>query len=63
MIVQLVKQYKCEDCGLVTNELETYRENIGECFGFPAYETVYLCPHCGSIDLKEYYESEDEEDE
>ena len=41
--------YKCLDCGHIFDEGEQkkWTENVGECFGFPAYETFGCCPLCG----------------
>jgi RecJ-like exonuclease len=41
--------YKCDDCGHIfeDGEEQIVRENHGECFGFPAYESYGACPMCG----------------
>lgn len=38
--------YKCLECGFVFDEPETYRENVGECWGAPAYQDYDGCPMC-----------------
>lgn len=41
--------YKCLDCGHIfeDGEEKRYTENVGECFGFPAYQEFRSCPICG----------------
>lgn len=41
--------YKCCDCGHVFDDsnVKLVHECMGECHGFPAYETYYACPVCG----------------
>ena len=51
----------CNDCGRQFIEPKAYRESRGEFWGFPAYETIYLCPACGGDDFEEYMEHEEEE--
>ena len=48
-------QIHCNDCGMDfdPDELSSYTEHIGDCFGFPAYQTYSVCPLCGSEDLEE----------
>lgn len=59
-------QYKCS-CGAVLKEteieVESYQENMGEFWGAPAYETFYIyrCPRCGSEELEEFMEADNEE--
>lgn len=53
--------YKCEDCGSEFEEPKAERESRGEFWGFPAYETVYGCPRCGS-DCYEEMEAENGSD-
>lgn len=53
--------YKCWNCGLVFEEPKEWKEYRGECFGFPAYETMTGCPNCNS-DYSEI-EGDDEEDD
>lgn len=38
--------YKCLDCGAVFEEPKFWKEDRGECFGFPSYETMSGCPEC-----------------
>lgn len=55
-------QYICADCGNIfaADEIETWRENVGEFWGAPAYETVSGCPYCHSGAIDEYIEKDDE---
>ena len=41
--------YKCVACGHLfeDGEQETYRENMVECHGSPAYQDFSVCPVCG----------------
>ena len=41
--------YKCLACGNLFEEGEqkTYKENMGECHGSPAYQEFSVCPVCG----------------
>lgn len=58
--------YRCNDCGseFEEDDLKPVREPRGEYFGFPAYETYYYCPVCGSDDYEEItVETEDSENE
>lgn len=50
-------KYKCCECGEVfdEDEVQTWDEYRGECFGFPAYETLAGCPQCGEA-FEEAYE-------
>lgn len=52
---------KCENCGYCfpEEEVDSYEEHIGDPFGFPAYEGVYVCPHCKSLDLVDVDEEEE----
>ena len=45
--------YKCE-CGHIFSYPKVVEESRGECFGFPAYETMYYCPKCGDDCFDEY---------
>ena len=60
-------RYKCEKCGAVFEEtniiVNSWREYHGECFGFPAFETVSEdhCPRCNSTSLDEFYEENNDE--
>lgn len=51
--------YKCVDCGAEFDEPREYRESRGECFGFPAFETLSGCPFC----LGDYEETTEEEED
>lgn len=55
--------YKCYDCESVFTHPKEVRENMGECWGSPAYEFFTVCPVCGSEDFDEVDEWEDDEDE
>lgn len=46
--------YVCLDCHGTFEEPISYKEKMGEFWGFPAYETFYICPCCGSSDYDEY---------
>lgn len=56
---------KCNDCGARFEYPKAVKEYRGECFGFPAYETVGYCPECGGWDFwpEEDENEEEEEDE
>lgn len=47
--------YKCDDCGCVFDEPQTWKEDRGECHGSSSYETVAGCPECGGTFEKAYY--------
>lgn len=55
--------YRCEECGAIFETAESWKEYRGECFGYPAYETVSGCPCCRSTDVEEYDPDEDEDEE
>lgn len=38
--------YVCCECGATFENLVVFREDRGECFGFPSYEEVYVSPCC-----------------
>ena len=40
-------RFKCWDCGKYFNEYEEVREDRGEFWGIPCFETVAYCPYCG----------------
>lgn len=44
--------YKCLECGFVFDEPETYRENVGEYCGAPAYQDYKGCPECKCEDIE-----------
>jgi len=56
---------KCEDCGSIfdDDELATWREDRGEFWGQPCFETVTGCPHCYSGAVVEYRGEDEEGDE
>lgn len=47
---------KCFNCNHVfeEDEADTRREYVGEFWGSSAYETVDICPECGSDELSEF---------
>ena len=49
----------CENCGKIMDEPDTWDEDRGECFGFPAYETMWGC-NCASPDVHWLGDGEDE---
>jgi DNA-directed RNA polymerase subunit RPC12/RpoP len=51
--------YYCEECGAEFENPATYEETIGEFWGFPARETFYVCPECGSDMYDDERERED----
>lgn len=52
----------CNDCNkeFDEEELASYQECVGECFGTLYYETFQICPYCHSdnwdIEIEEYRE-------
>lgn len=53
--------YKCNDCGHIFEELETWNEARGEFWGVMAYEQMTGCPRCYSTDVDEIPEDDDDE--
>lgn len=57
---------KCQDCGWIGDdhelEKEEWYESRGEFWGSPCSEHMVemRCPHCGSDDIDEYYENDEE---
>lgn len=47
--------YLCDNCHAIISEEELASENEsrGEFWGFPAYETISVCPYCHCSDLTE----------
>lgn len=43
----------CDNCGRIFDEPITVKENMGEHFGFPAYEEWAACPYCKSTDISD----------
>lgn len=60
-----MRKLKCYDCGEIFDEedADTVSENVGEFWGSPAYMNYNACPRCGSTELDEYHESEEEGEE
>lgn len=55
--------FKCCDCGEIFSEPLTKREDFGyntELCHIPYYEYVDYCPECGSDDIEEYREEDEE---
>jgi len=40
--------FHCDNCGRDFEELKNEKEEMGEHFGFLAYESFNVCPCCGS---------------
>ena len=53
--------YKCAECGQPFDKPEEREDYRGEFWGIPAYETICVCPYCGSDEILDYEEDEDEE--
>ena len=43
--------YKCLNCNETFDEPDSRQEYMGEFWGMPAYDTIYICPHCGSDEI------------
>lgn len=62
---------QCSDCNEIFDEedadieeIDLEREfGVGGLFGDHHYSPIFRCPECGSDDLLEYFEPEEEEDE
>lgn len=56
---------KCLYCGAIfeDSEAKKEREYMGEHFGYPAYDTVLVCPECGCSELEEHVDFEDVEND
>ena len=46
--------FVCYECQHVFDEPKNYKESRGEHFGFPSYENVVGCPHCGGAFTETY---------
>lgn len=46
--------FVCIDCGRVFEDSIHWKENIGEHFGFPAYEEFSGCPYCNGAYTEAY---------
>lgn len=44
----------CLECGRVFEEPIEWKEDRGECFGFPAYENLSGCPYCHEAYVEAY---------
>lgn len=48
-----MKMFRCNECGHVFDEPETWNECRGEFWGVMSYETMAGCPECYSTDFEE----------
>ena len=57
-----MSKVKCGDCGKVFDECEiiTWREDRGEFWGMPFYETLSGCPFCHGLDCENVEEQKGE---
>ena len=57
-----MSKVKCGDCGKVFDEGEiiTWREDRGEFWGMPCYETLSGCPFCHGLDCENVEEQKGE---
>ena len=57
-------RYKCNNCGETFDEddAEERRDCVGEFWGSPAYDSVMVCPECGSDEIEETDEGENDDD-
>lgn len=59
--------YKCQDCGAIFYEPDekhtTYEWEYGvaDLFGSSHPLTISICPECGSENIDDYYEEEEDE--
>lgn len=58
----MAERYICNECGELFEHPKIIKESRGECFGFPAFEDVAVCPYCRG-DFREADEEETEEEE
>ena len=54
-------RFICYNCDATFDEPQRVEESRGEFWGMPAYETMYLCPACGSSEFDEQEEEDGEE--
>jgi len=56
---------ECYDCGerFEEDEVEKRPENVGEFWGSPAYMNIDVCPYCGSEEVFEVEEEDEDDDE
>lgn len=52
---------RCDECGEIFDVPKTIEEYRGEFWGMPSYERIACCPHCGSLEIDEYRDADDEE--
>lgn len=52
-------RFICDNCGREFEMPVTIKEYRGEYFGMPAYEEIWVCPHCED---NNFYEVEEEEE-
>ena len=55
--------YKCNECGCIFDEPETWQECRGEFWGVMSYETLAGCPKCYSLDYEEITDDEEKDDD
>jgi hypothetical protein len=48
--------YKCDDCKLEFEEPLAMWETVGEYWGIPAKEKIYICPYCENMDFEKMEE-------
>lgn len=55
-----MSKYLCWNCDneIKGEDLKRVEESRGEFWGTPCYETMFVCPNCGSDDLEEIYEED-----
>ena len=46
--------FVCLECGNLFEEPIEWKEDRGECFGFPAYEELSGCPYCKGSYVETY---------
>lgn len=60
-----VRKLVCTNCSRIfsEDEADVRSERVGEFWGSPAYMEYNACPECGSMDVEEYEESEEDNEE
>ncbi len=53
--------YKCESCGCKFVECDFVVETHG--LSTPPYESIAVCPSCGSDNYDDFYEEDEEEED
>lgn len=49
-----MSKFVCLECGNIFSEPTRWKEDRGECFGFPSYEEISGCPNCSGGYTKAY---------